>query len=119
MLEPIVVHFQAEQSNDLWQMDFTPSELKKLHQSDSPSDKGLMLASLVDDRSGVLYQEYFLSDGETALMALQFLFNAMAPKKQKNFPFQGIFRKHCTLIMVLYRKAFYSGVSWNNLVFSF
>eukprot|EP01037_Dinobryon_pediforme_P015992 gene15992-16162_t len=90
LLEPIVVHFQAEQSNDLWQMDFTPSELKKLPQSDSLSDKGLMLASLVDDRSGVLYQEYFLSDGETALMALQFLFNAMAPKKQKNFPFQGI-----------------------------
>ena len=91
LLEPIVVHFQAEQSNDLWQMDFTPSELKKLPQSDSmPSDKGLMLASLVDDRSGVLYQEYFLSDGENALMALQFLFNAMSPKKQKNFLFQGI-----------------------------
>lgn len=64
LLEPIVVHFQAEQSNDLWQMDFTPSELKKLPQSDSlSSDKGLMLASFVDDRSGVLYQEYFLSDG--------------------------------------------------------
>lgn len=91
LLEPVVVHFQAEHSNDLWQMDFTPSELKKLPQSDSNSPgKGLMIASLVDDRSGVLYQEYFLSDGEGALMALQFLFNAMAPKNQKNNPFQGI-----------------------------
>ena len=90
LLEPIVVHFQAEQSNELWQMDFTPSELKKLPQLDNSTSSKLMLASIVDDRSGVLYQEYFLSDGESALMALQFLFNAMAAKKQKNFPFQGI-----------------------------
>jgi transposase len=91
LLEPIVVHFQAEHSNELWQMDFTPSELKKLSRPDSSSvAKGLLLASVVDDRSGVLYQEYFLSDGENALMALQFLFNTMAAKKQKNFPFQGI-----------------------------
>ena len=90
LLEPTVVHFQAEQSNEFWQMDFTPSELKKLPQSDDSMSSKLMLASIVDDRSGVLYQEYFVSDGESALMALQFLFNAMAPKKQKNFPFQGI-----------------------------
>ena len=75
LLEPIVVHFQAEQSNGLWQLDFTPSELKKLSQRDlTSSDQRLMLASIADDRSGVLYQEYFLSDGENALMALQFLF---------------------------------------------
>lgn len=91
LLEPIVVHFQAEQSNGLWQLDFTLSELKKLSQRDpTSSDQRLMLASIADDRSGVLYQEYFLSDGENALMALQFLFNAMTAKKQKNFPFQGI-----------------------------
>lgn len=91
LLEPVVVHFQAEQSNDCWQLDFTSSELKKLP-SESPSsfDHGLLLASVVDDRSGVLYQEYFSSNGENALMALRFLFNAMAPKKQKDFPFQGI-----------------------------
>lgn len=90
-LEPVVVHFQAEQSNDCWQLDFTSSELKKLpwESSNDPNTK-LLLASVVDDRSGTMYQEYFSSDGENALMALRFLFNAMAPKKQKDFPFQGI-----------------------------
>ena len=44
----------------------------------------------VDDRSGVLYQEYHLSDGENVLMALRFLFNAMSAKSQKHLQFQGI-----------------------------
>jgi transposase InsO family protein len=83
LLEPVVVHFQAEQSNDCWQLDFTSSELKKLPGESGAFDHGLLLASVVDDRSGVLYQEYFSSSGENALMALRFLFNAMAPKKQK------------------------------------
>lgn len=90
-LEPVVVHFQAEYSNDCWQLDFTPSELKKLPgETSNSSGNSLLLASIVDDRSGVVYQEYFSSAGENALMALRFLFNAMASKKQKDFPFQGI-----------------------------
>ena len=95
-IEPVVVHFQAEKSNDCWQVDFTFSELKRLRRDHSNEggkigmEKQLLLASAVDDRSGVCYQEYFLSDGENVLMALQFLFNAMSVKKQKDFPFQGI-----------------------------
>ncbi len=29
-LEPVVTHFQADYSNECWQLDFTPSEIKKL-----------------------------------------------------------------------------------------
>ena len=90
-IEPVVVHFQAEHSNEFWQVDFTTSELQKLSgEGSKSSDTKLLLASVVDDRSGTSYQEYFLSDGENVLMALQFLFNAMSPKKDKDFPFQGI-----------------------------
>lgn len=86
--EPVVIHFQAENSNDCWQLDFTVSELKKI--PDDDTEAKLLLASVVDDRSGVTYQEYFASEGENALMALRFLFNAMAEKPQKDLPFQGI-----------------------------
>ena len=93
-VQPAVVPFQAEHSNDCWQFDFSPSDLKKLPE-ETPSRKGkkqptLMLASVVDDRSGVCYQEYHNVYGEDTLTALRFLFNAMAPKKYKNSPFQGI-----------------------------
>jgi len=39
----------------------------------------LMLLSVVDDRSGVIYQEYRCVYGEDAESALRFLFNAMTP----------------------------------------
>jgi hypothetical protein len=50
----------------------------------------LMLFSVVDDRSGVAYQEYHCVYGEDVEAALRFLFNAMAPKPLDSFPFQGI-----------------------------
>ena len=51
----------------------------------------LMLFSVVDDRSGVGYQEYRCVYGEDAESALRFLFNAMASKPyMPDFPFQGI-----------------------------
>jgi hypothetical protein len=50
----------------------------------------LMLFSVVDDRSGVAYQEYRCVYGEDVEAALRFLFNAMAPKQIDGFPFQGI-----------------------------
>ena len=87
-IEPIATPFQAAYSNDCWQFDFSPSELKKLKTDQSSST--LMLASIVDDRSGVSYQEYDLVKGENTMTALRFLFNAMAPKKHKDSPFQGI-----------------------------
>ena len=50
----------------------------------------LMLFSVVDDRSGVAYQEYRCVYGEDVEAALRFLFNAMAPKGIEGFPFHGI-----------------------------
>ncbi len=50
----------------------------------------LMLYSVVDDRSGVAYQEYHGVYGEDVEAALRFLFAAMAPKDTEAFPFQGI-----------------------------
>ena len=49
-----------------------------------------MLYSVVDDRSGVSYQEYHEVYGEDVGAALKFLFNAMSPKDHQDFPFQGI-----------------------------
>lgn len=91
--EPPAVRFQAEYSNDCWQFDMSPSDLKHI---DKPAwidpKKGeptLMLFSVVDDRSGVCYQEYQCVYGEDAESALRFLFNAMAAKADAAFPFQG------------------------------
>ena len=49
-----------------------------------------MLYSVVDDRSGVAYQEYHGVYGEDVGAALRFLFAAMSPKPIEDFPFQGI-----------------------------
>jgi len=89
--EPAVVRFQATYSNECWQLDFSPSELKYLPvDGQEDRNESLLLASVVDDRSGMVYQEYHLSEGENILMALRFLFNAMSPKPNKQMPFQGI-----------------------------
>jgi len=81
--QPVAVRFQAEHSNDCWQFDLSPSDLKQIKE---PlwvrPDRGaptLMLFSIVDDRSGVAYQEYHCVYGEDVEAALRFLFNAMAP----------------------------------------
>ena len=85
-IEPAVVRFEAAHSNDCWQFDFTPSDLKKL----SPDRPSLFIASVVDDKSGVLYSQYLEAKGEDALTALKFLFNAMSAKQKPGFLFQGI-----------------------------
>jgi hypothetical protein len=91
--EPPAVRFQAEYSNDCWQFDMSPSDLKHIDKPDwidpNKGDPTLMLFSVVDDRSGVCYQEYRCVYGEDAESALRFLYNAMAPKTDANFPFQG------------------------------
>jgi len=91
--QPPAVRFQAELSNDCWQFDISPSDLKHIDKPDwiDPS-KGiptLMLFSVVDDRSGASYVEYRCVYGEDAESALRFLFNAMAPKADPSFPLQG------------------------------
>lgn len=91
--QPPAVRFQAEQSNDCWQFDMSPSDLKHIASppwvDPSKGEPTLMLYSVVDDRSGVAYLEYRCVYGEDAESALRFLFNAMAPKKEADFPFQG------------------------------
>ncbi|EKG33617.1 phage integrase family site specific recombinase [Pseudomonas avellanae BPIC 631] len=91
--QPPAVRFQAEHSNDCWQFDLSPSDLKHIEKPEwidlSKGEPTLMLFSVVDDRSGVAYQEYHCVYGEDAETALRFLFNAMVPKADPTFPFQG------------------------------
>lgn len=90
---PPAVRFQAEQSNDCWQFDMSPSDLKHIDKPDwvdpSKGPPTLMLFSVVDDRSGMAYQEYRCVYGEDAESGLRFLFNAMAPKADPTFPLRG------------------------------
>jgi len=88
------VRFQAQHSNECWQFDLSPSDLKHLQEPVwYDKQKGrpiLMLYSVVDDRSGVCYQEYRCVYGEDAASALLFLFNAMSAKADPEFPFRGM-----------------------------
>ena len=96
--QPPAVRYQAEHSNALWHFDMSPSDLKQLKvpawiDADRQGAPTLMLFSVVDDRSGVAYQEYRCVYGEDAETALRFLFNAMSPKiaeQGEADPFQGI-----------------------------
>jgi hypothetical protein len=97
--QPPAVRFQAEHANALWHFDMSPSDLKHLKtppwiDPDRPGAPMLMLFSVVDDRSGVAYQECRCIYGEDVETALRFLFNAMAPKPAAadgdGDPFQGI-----------------------------
>jgi hypothetical protein len=91
---PVAVRFQAEHSNDCWQFDATPSDLKQvpapLWIEEGRGPPTVMLFSVVDDRSGVAYQEYRCVYGEDAASGLRFLFNAMAPKEEPGLVLQGI-----------------------------
>jgi hypothetical protein len=91
--EPPAVRFQAEHSNDCWHFDLSPSDLKKVKRpawfEEGRGHPLLMLYSVVDDRSGMAYQEYHGVYGEDVEAALRFLFNAMAPKSTDDFPMQG------------------------------
>ena len=82
--QPAAVRFQAEHSNALWQFDMSPSDLKEvpapLWSAPGRGAPTLMLYSIVDDRSGAVYQEYRCVYGEDAESALRFLYNAMTPK---------------------------------------
>jgi hypothetical protein len=91
---PPAVRFQAEQSNDCWQFDLSPSDLKHVEapswlRADQKAPT-LMLFSVVDDRSGVAYQEYRCVYGEDVVAGLRFLFNAMSQKASPDLPLKGI-----------------------------
>jgi len=91
---PVATRFQAEFSNDCWQFDLSPSDLKQvpapLWLDPGRGAPTLMLFSVVDDRSGVCYQEYRCVYGEDVSAGLRFLFNAMAPKDEVGLVLQGI-----------------------------
>ena len=92
--QPPAVRFEAEYSNQCWHFDLSSSDLKRLKNSvELEPGRGkplLMLYSVVDDRSGIAYQEYHEVYGEDVVSALKFLFNAMSAKTTEGFPFQGI-----------------------------
>lgn len=92
--QPPAVRFQADDSNDCWHFDLSPSDLKHINQpawvEPERGNPLLMLYSVVDDRSGMCYQEYHCVYGENVEAALRFLFNAMTAKSNTNSPFQGI-----------------------------
>lgn len=92
--QPPAVRFQADYSNQCWHFDLSPSDLKYLKNpswiDESRGQPLLMLYSIVDDRSGVGYQEYHSVYGEDVGAALKFLFNAMSAKTEIDFPLQGI-----------------------------
>lgn len=92
--QPPAVRFQAEESNQCWHFDLSQSDLKHV-KAPIWMELGrghplLMLYSVVDDRSGVTYQEYHGVYGEDVEAALRFMFAAMSPKPHSEFPFQGI-----------------------------
>jgi len=91
---PVAVRFEAERGNALWQLDLSPSDLKQVEAppwlEPGRGAPTLMLYSVVDDRSGLCYQEYRCVHGEDVEAALRFLFDAMAPKPEEGFAFQGI-----------------------------
>ena len=92
--QPPAVRFQATHSNECWHFDLSSSDLKHLKQplwvEPGRGNPLLMIYSVVDDRSGVCYQEYHCVYGEDVEAALRFLFNAMTAKTTNGFPFQGI-----------------------------
>jgi hypothetical protein len=92
--QPPAVRFQAQHSNDCWQFDLSPSDLKHINKPSWVRDDGgnpqLMLYSVVDDRSGAAYMEYHCVYGEDVEAGLRFLFNAMAAKSLPGMAFQGI-----------------------------
>ena len=92
--QPPAVRFQAQHSNECWHFDLSPLDLKQVPDpswmQEGRGHPQLMLYSVVDDRSGVAYQEYHCVYGEDVEAALRFLFAAMAPKPVEGFPFQGI-----------------------------
>jgi hypothetical protein len=85
---PPAVRFEARHANELWHFDMSPSDLKQLPQpawiAPGKGAPTLMLFSVVDDRSGVAYQEYRCVYGEDAESALRFLFNAMSDPSSPN-----------------------------------
>ncbi|MBF0232946.1 MAG: transposase family protein [Desulfamplus sp.] len=86
----VPIHFRAEYSNELWQMDVSPSDAKYFGSKMRKDGRKPYLYSVVDDHSGVIYAEYRETRDEDVQAGLEVIYAAMAQKKDKSFPFQGI-----------------------------
>jgi hypothetical protein len=86
---PPAVRFQAENSNDCWQFDLSPSDLKQvpapLWLEEGRGTPTLMLFSVVDDRSGAAYQEYRLSMAKMPLPDCAFCSTPWRPRRKKGW----------------------------------
>ena len=92
---PAAVRFEAKHANALWQFDVSRSDLKEIEQPNwvDSARRGPpvpMLFSVVDDRSGVAFQQYRCVHGEDVESGLRFLFDAMAPKPDDTPRLQGV-----------------------------
>jgi len=91
--EPPAVRFQAEYSNDCWQFDMSPSDLKHIDKPEwidpAKGQPTLMLFSSVDDRSGVCYQEYRCVYAKMPNRPCAFCSMPWQPKPMPGFPFKA------------------------------
>ena len=90
LAEPTVNHFEAAYSNQCWQLDITPSELHRLPSQHQDDPRRLMAYSVIDDKSGLTYSRYYLSEGEDTLTVLDFLYHAFAKMTELETELYGI-----------------------------
>ena len=90
--------FELINSNDCWQFDLSPSDLKQVPaplwiEEGALELPTLMLFSVVDDPQRRLYQEYRCVYGEDAASGLRFLFNAAGTPRRKKGWSCRVFRR--------------------------
>lgn len=86
----VPIHFRAENSNQLWQVDTSPSDAKYFGDRKRSDGKTPQFYAVTDDHSGVVYAAYRETRDEDVQAGLEVLYETMAPKKDASFPFQGI-----------------------------
>lgn len=90
LAEPAVNHFEAAYSNQCWQLDITPSEVHRLPSQHPDDPRRLMVYSVIDDKSGLIYSRYYLAEGEDTLTALDFLYHAFSKMAHEEPELYGI-----------------------------
>ena len=88
--EPAVNHFEASYSNQCWQLDITPSELYRFSSQSANDPRRVMAYSVIDDKSGLVYSRYYLTEGEDTLTALDFLYHAFSKMTGEETELYGI-----------------------------
>jgi hypothetical protein len=86
----VPIHFRARHSNELWQVDISPSDAKYFGTRMRKDGRKPYIYAVTDDHSGIVYAEYRETRDEDVQAGLEVIYAAMAPKKESQFPFQGI-----------------------------